>query len=50
MHANKREELEEVRTGDIVAVVGLQGDPHRRHAVRPRAADPARGDDASPSR
>ena len=29
MHANKREELEEARTGDIVAVSRVQADPHR---------------------
>ena len=34
MHANQREEIKEVRAGDIAAAVGLEGSDHRRHAVR----------------
>ena len=35
MHANQREEIKEVRAGDIAAAVGLKEVDHRRHAVRP---------------
>jgi elongation factor G len=42
MHANKREEIEEIGAGDIAAVVGHQVRAHGRHAVRLPQADPAR--------
>ena len=45
MHANKREEIEEVRAGDIARGDRAQGHAHRRHAVRRRQADHARGDE-----
>ena len=38
MHANHREDLDTIRTGDIVAAVGLKQVTHRRHAVRSRAS------------
>ena len=42
MHANKREEVDAVHSGDIAATVGLEGRRHRRHAVRRAASHPAR--------
>ena len=50
MHANKREELEEVCTGDIVAVVGLKSDRDRRDALRPAASRSFSSPSSSPSR
>ena len=32
MHANDREDIKEVYTGDIVAIVGLRERAYRRHA------------------
>ena len=49
MHANHREDRDVVYTGDIVAVVGLKGDDHRRHALRSRPADRPRVARSSPS-
>ena len=43
MHANNREDLDVVRTGDIIAAVGLKQTTTGRHAERPRPAHPARG-------
>ena len=37
MHADRREEVDEIRAGDIGAVLGLKAHHHRRDAVRPRA-------------
>ena len=34
MHANQREEIKEVRAGDIAAVRRPEGRDHRRNAVR----------------
>ena len=36
LHANSREEIDEVSAGDIAAAVGPQGDLHRRHPLRHR--------------
>jgi len=33
MHANERQEIKEVRAGDIAACVGLKDVTHRRNAV-----------------
>ena len=44
MHANHREEREDIFAGDIVAGRRPQADLDRRHAVRPRGADQARDD------
>ena len=33
MHSNSREEINEVRAGDIAAAVGLKGCHHRRYPV-----------------
>ena len=49
MHANHREEREEIGAGEIAAGVGLKHDDDRRHARRRSRADRARVDDASPS-
>ena len=38
MHANKREEIEEVLAGDIARRHRPQGHPHRRHAVPTRTS------------
>ncbi len=50
MHANDREEVDEVYAGDIAAAVGIKQVDHRRHAGRARRADPARERSSSPSR
>ena len=50
MHANHREEREEIGAGDIAAAVGLKHDHDRRHARATRPADRAREDRRSPSR
>ena len=34
MHANHREEMDEIYAGDIAAAVGPQGNHHRRYALR----------------
>ena len=44
MHANHREEREDIFAGDIVAGVGLKQTSTGRHAVRPVGADQARDD------
>ena len=45
MHANKREEIEEVLAGRHRRGHRPQGHPHRRHAVRRGQADHPRGDE-----
>ena len=50
MHANKREEIEEVLAGDIARGHRPQGHPHRRHAVRRGQADHPRGDEVPRTR
>ena len=45
MHANHREEREEIGAGEIAAGVGLKADDDRRHAVGRERADRARVDD-----
>ena len=45
MHANHREEREEIGAGEIAAGVGLKDDDDRRHALGRGAADRARVDD-----
>ena len=44
MHANQREDIKEVRAGDIAAAVGLKRSDDRRHAVRPEQGHHARED------
>ena len=45
MHANHREEREEIGAGEIAAGVGLKADDDRRHALGRGGADRARVDD-----
>ena len=45
MHANHREEREEIGAGEIAAGVGLKADDDRRHALGRVGADRARVDD-----
>ena len=48
MHSNNREDIKEAFAGDIVALAGPEGHPHRRHPVRSEqvAGDP--GEDGLP--
>ena len=50
MHANNREERDEVRTGDIVAAVGLKQTTTGDTLCDPDTRDPARVARRSPSR
>ena len=45
MHANKREEIDEVLAGDIARGHRAQGHADRRHALRRERSDHPRGDD-----
>jgi len=50
MHANNREEIDEVRAGDIAAAVGLKDTTTGDTLCDPTAADHARVAWSSPSR
>ncbi|MCK7582275.1 MAG: hypothetical protein MZV65_46195 [Chromatiales bacterium] len=50
MHANKREEIKEVRAGDIAAVRRPEGRDHRRHPLRCRTTSSPWSGWSSPSR
>ena len=49
MHANERQERQEVYAGDIAAARGHQAGRHRRHAGRPRRARSSSRPSTSPS-